>query len=423
MTSTELSAADKEPITSCQFRDCENTQGLEKKEVNVKVYGNEEDDDDKEDDEFFKEDVNSPIPPKWEERLFCPMHIFAINLGLGFEKKDHVWDLSDKKFGTKQARFIAELVKRNQNIKTLDISKNRIKVIGMNLIADALTTNTTLTAIDIRENKYLEDKEAAPDVFQTIMRKERITRFCGLDKEAFTKELPAHKPENPESFEEYLKVFDKKKDRKNLRKNLREKSFMVRRGIVESEKEWYLFPHGSAALEDEHMPEIAGYLKRGHIFWYADRKTKVCNLENLHLNGNKITCTGVKTIVEALEGEKAFKLKKLNLHHNQIKEPGAKLLAKFLQYNTIMTVLNLFNNEIADEGALHFLETLKTNTTLKKLDLDKNGVDEKGEKAPTKWDDRKEIGDEVREKLVKIMKDHASLKYLGDEFMEDGEDF
>jgi len=423
MTSTDVSAADKEPITSCQFRDCENTQGLEKKSVNVKVYGNEEDDDDKEDDEFFKEDPNSPIPPKYEERLFCPMHIFAINLRLGFQKEDHVWDLSNKKFGTKHARFIAELVKRNQNIKTLDISKNKIKVIGMNLIADALTTNTTLTALDIRENKYLEDKEAAPDVFLTLMRKERITNFCGLDSEAFTKELPAHKPENPESFDEYLKVFDKKKDRKNLRKNLREKSFLVRRGIVESEKEWYLFPHGTPALEDEQMVEIGNYLKRGHIFWYKDAKTKVCNLENLHLNGNKITCTGVNTIVDALEEEKSFKLKQLNLHHNRIKKAGAERLANFLKENTIMTVLNLFNNEIADEGALFFLETLKTNTTIKKLDLDKNGVDEKGDKAPTKWDDRKEIGDDVREQLCKIMKDHASLKYLGDEFMDDGEDF
>jgi len=171
----------------------------------------------------------------------------------------------------------------------------------------------------------------------------------------------------------------------------------MRYDLKESEKEWHMISR-DPKLKDEDMNEVAKYLSRGHVFWYSGRKGKepMCRLNELRLSGNDLTDKGVEIIITAMKHEKAFKLEQLYLHHNRVTAKGAQIIAEFLKTDRNLTVLNLFNNEVEDEGARYFLECLKVNSTIKKLDLDKNGKDETGDKAPEKWDDRKEIGEAIR---------------------------
>jgi len=424
---------------TCEFKDCENTDGLENIEVDVLTYRDDDDDEVDEEDEIDERTGKKKI--KMETKKFCPMHVFLVTKKLLVDKKTELWDLKnqDPPLNNRAAKLIGELLRRNQNVKILDLRKNSIKIKGIIAISEDIRSNTTLQNIDIRENPFFS-QEGAVKHYLNILRRERIKTFCGLGPEEFKKieEEKAKKAgdgdgdgeekkddKKPKPFQDWCDEFgkDNSSAHRKVRKCLVEKSFLMRYDLKESEKEWHMISR-EPKLVDEDMKEIAKYVKRGHVFWYPGRKGKepICRLNELRLSGNAITDVGVKIIIEAMGEPNAFKLEQLYLHHNLVTAVGAKIIAEYLKKDKTLTVLNLFNNAVEDEGAQAFYEALEVNTTIKKLDIDKNGKDLTGEKAPKKWDDRKEIGDKIKDKLKGLLKDHASLKYLGDEFLDEGED-
>lgn len=90
-------------------------------------------------------------------------------------------------------------------------------------------------------------------------------------------------------------------------------------------------------------------------------------LQELSLQGNKITDQGASFLGESLRSNETLKI--LCLSNNQIGDQGIAQLAEALRHNKTLQQLDLEMNRIGDEGVIHLAEALRSNRTLKQLDL------------------------------------------------------
>eukprot|EP01035_Chromulina_nebulosa_P017543 gene17543-23106_t len=90
------------------------------------------------------------------------------------------------------------------------------------------------------------------------------------------------------------------------------------------------------------------------------------------LSHNKITNHGARLLAKLL-GENSV-LTTLNLADNQIHTEGGRYLARGLTENDSLLNLNLRLNRFADEGCSLLLEGLQSNFTLKDLNISSNGA-------------------------------------------------
>ncbi|KAF9956198.1 hypothetical protein BGZ72_002950, partial [Mortierella alpina] len=89
---------------------------------------------------------------------------------------------------------------------------------------------------------------------------------------------------------------------------------------------------------------------------------------------NSIGEKGAQALAEVLKSNKA--LITLNLNRNSIGENGSLALSEALKTNSTLTSLNLQYNLIGEQGAQALCEALKTNSTLTTLDLKHNPIEE-----------------------------------------------
>jgi Ran GTPase-activating protein (RanGAP) involved in mRNA processing and transport len=99
-------------------------------------------------------------------------------------------------------------------------------------------------------------------------------------------------------------------------------------------------------------------------------------LTMLWLGGNEIGDVGAKAIAEALKVNAV--LTELSLWDNNIGVDGAIAIAEALKVNAVLTTLRLSGNNIGVEGAKAIAEALKVNAVLTKLDLDDNEIGPEG---------------------------------------------
>ncbi|ORZ15526.1 hypothetical protein BCR41DRAFT_406194 [Lobosporangium transversale] len=99
-------------------------------------------------------------------------------------------------------------------------------------------------------------------------------------------------------------------------------------------------------------------------------------LISLNLNSNPIGKGGVLALSEALKVNTVFST--LSLGFNSIGNEGAVALSEALKANMALTTLNLRCNEVETEGALALSEALKVNKTLTYLNLSLNSIGNEG---------------------------------------------
>jgi Ran GTPase-activating protein (RanGAP) involved in mRNA processing and transport len=102
-------------------------------------------------------------------------------------------------------------------------------------------------------------------------------------------------------------------------------------------------------------------------------------LTELKLNRNNIGNDGAKAIAEALKVNAV--LTSVDLQINSIGDDGAKAIAEALKVNAVLTTLHLFDNNIGDEGAIAIAEALKVNAVMTELVLGGNEIGDEGAKA------------------------------------------
>ena len=108
---------------------------------------------------------------------------------------------------------------------------------------------------------------------------------------------------------------------------------------------------------------------------YLASKLKGCtDAIEIDLRVNNLDDDALEAIVNNLPP----KVTSLLLRNNDISDKGAKVLAKFLETNTTITILDLSDNDIGDDGAAALAEMLTKNKTLKDLDLFHNAIRKQG---------------------------------------------
>jgi len=108
---------------------------------------------------------------------------------------------------------------------------------------------------------------------------------------------------------------------------------------------------------------------------YVNTTLTSLDLSHNYLRRNSFSSEmGIIAIANALCKNES--ITELNLEHNKIGLNGARELSKALYVNTTLKILNLENNKIREEAAREIGKALGANTTLKVNKLDKYGVHE-----------------------------------------------
>ncbi|KAF9933676.1 hypothetical protein BGZ67_004171 [Mortierella alpina] len=245
-------------------------------------------------------------------------------------------DLRSNAIGDSGAKALGEALKTNSTLTTLDLTNNSIGDDGAKALGKALKTNSTLATLDLRGNLiWLKGLLEFMELFRTN------STLTTLDlRENKIKSDVAN------AFAEAFKT----------------NSTLITLDFANNS----IGDDGAKALDD-------GAKALGEAL-----KTN-STLTALTLSNNSIRHDGAKALGEALRTNST--LTTLYLSNNSIGDHGAKALGEALKTNSTLTTLGLLYNSIGDDGAKALGEALKTNSTLTTLGLRYNSIGDDGAKA------------------------------------------
>ncbi|KAG9069808.1 hypothetical protein KI688_009133 [Linnemannia hyalina] len=238
-------------------------------------------------------------------------------------------DLGGNSIGFDGAKALAEALKTNSTLATLHLWNNSIGSDGAKALAEALKTNSTLTTLDLGNNSIGSD--GAKALAEALKTNSTLTTL-GLGNNSIGSD-----------------------GAKALAEALKTNSTLTTLDL------------GGNSIGFDGAKALAEALKTNST------------LATLHLWNNSIGSDGAKALAEALKTNST--LTTLDLKYNSIGSDGAKALAEALKTNSTLTTLHLWNNSIGSDGAKALAEALKTNSTLATLDLKYNSIGSDGAKA------------------------------------------
>ena len=295
----------------------------------------------------------------------------ALGECLKYNKSLTTLNLSDNEIGNDGAAALVECLKDNKSLTTLDLTFNIIGDNGAAALGECLKYNKSLTTLYFNDNKIGDDGAAA--LGECLKdNKSLTTLYLGFNNIG---------DDSAAAMGEYLKY------NKSL-----------------TTLEWShneIGDDGAAALG-----ECLKYKK---------------SLTTLDLSHNEIGDDGAAALSECLKDNKS--LTTLNLSFNKIGDNGAAALVKCLKYNKSLTTLYFSDNKIGDDGAAALGECLKDNKSLTTLDLSFNKIGDdsaaalgeylKYNKSLTTLElSHNEIGYDGAAALGECLKDNKSLTTL-----------
>jgi hypothetical protein len=224
--------------------------------------------------------------------------------------------------GDEGAKAIAEALKVNVVVTTVDLGDNSIRVEGAIAIAEALKVNAVLTKLYLRNNYihvHVSRVSGAKAIAEALKVNAVVTEL----------DLGANNigNEGAEAIAEALKV----------------NAVLTKLWLV------------SNNISADGAKAIAEALKVNTV------------LTKLELGSNNIGPEGAIAMAEALKVNAV--VTELDLGANNIGDEGAEAIAEALKVNTVLTTLVLNSNNIRVDGAKAIAEALKVNTVLTKLQL------------------------------------------------------
>ncbi|KAG0273169.1 hypothetical protein BGZ95_011003 [Linnemannia exigua] len=256
--------------------------------------------------------------------------------------------------GKSELEKLAEILKANSTLTTLNLTRNSIGDVGAVILSEALRTNSTLTTLDLYCNSIGGDGAVA--LSEALKTNSTLTtlNFYGnwigangakalsetlkINSALITLNLSFNSIGNngAKALSEALKT-NSTLTTLNLRKNP-------------------IGENGAVALSEALMTNSS--------------------LTTLDLSHNLSGENGAAALSEALEVNST--LTTLDLSFNSIGDIGAVALSEALKTNSTLATLDLYNNWIGDNGAVALSEALKTNSTLTTLGLYGNCIGENG---------------------------------------------
>eukprot|EP00808_Paulinella_micropora_P019812 g24179.t1 len=270
----------------------------------------------------------------------------GIPLGSLCDNKTRYLYLSSESVGPTEAVILAEFLKVNNTLTSLNLNGNAIGDAGAQAIGEGLQENKEckLETLDISDNAF--GPKGAAAIAAMLMVNQSIERI-GIQGN-YIPVAPFREGQKTE-----MALSGKGYD--NLSAIIIASLLLVNKSISVLELAHNkLGSDGAAAIGK------------------ALQDNKVCKLESLDISANKIGEEGAQHMAKALEVNKS--LKELILGTNGIGPESAKAIAAALEVNTVLQQLGNGENRIGNEGARAFAAALKVNKTLKTLSLGRNNI-------------------------------------------------
>ena len=258
--------------------------------------------------------------------------------------------LSGNQIGDEGASKLAEALKTNTTITTLWLSSNRIGDKGASNLAEALKINASITTLDLSDSQMGD--EGVSRLAEALKINTAVTTLNlstnGIGDEGASELAEALKTNTTLTTLglSYNQIGKEGADR--LSETL-DTNTMITTLDLSGNQIW-----------DEGASKLAEALKTN------------TTITTLYLSYNEIGDRGASNLAEALKTNTSITT--LWLFSNRIGDKGASNLAEALKINTVITTLNLSYNRIGADGASKLTEALKTNTGITTLDLSDNQI-------------------------------------------------
>ncbi|CAM4986298.1 unnamed protein product, partial [Rotaria socialis] len=291
-------------------------------------------------------------------------------------------NLSSSELKDRDMEIVAEELEINKSLTKLRLFTNQISDIGAQHLADALRTNTTLTDLELHGNLIgTGGLEHLADALRTNKTLNILTMYGNKFKD-----------------QEAGFIADKLKTNEKIEPQIRNINEIPYTNpqltqLIKSNINSTGVNFAGKNLNDQDMKIVANellqvnkvvttlYLQANQIGdvgaqFLADALRVNTTLTRLDLYTNQIGDSGAQYLGEALKTNKSLTL--LQLQTNQIGDSGAQYLADALKVNKTLNILCLHENQIGDTGAQHLGNALKTNQTLTQLFLYTNKIGDSG---------------------------------------------
>ncbi|CAM2705336.1 unnamed protein product, partial [Rotaria socialis] len=291
-------------------------------------------------------------------------------------------NLSSSELKDRDMEIVAEELEINKSLTKLRLFTNQISDIGAQHLADALRTNTTLTDLELHGNLIgTGGLEHLADALRTNKTLNVLTMYGNKVKD-----------------QEAGFIADKLKTNEKIEPQIRNINEIPYTNpqltqLIKSNINSTGVNFAGKNLNDQDMKIVANellqvnkvvttlYLQANQIGdvgaqFLADALRVNTTLTRLDLYTNQIGDSGAQYLGEALKTNKSLTL--LQLQTNQIGDSGAQYLADALKVNKTLNILCLHENQIGDTGAQHLGNALKTNQTLTELRLYTNKIGDSG---------------------------------------------
>ena len=238
-------------------------------------------------------------------------------------------DLSFNPIGDAGATSIAEAIKVNKTLTDLSLSHNKISDAGATSIAEAIKVNKTLTTLQLQDNDI--SAAGATSIAEVIkVNKTLIILHLSINRIGDV---------GATSIAEAIKV----------------------------NKTLIYLDLSKSGISDAGATSIAEAIKVN--------KT----LAVLYLSDNDISAAGARSIAEAIKVNKTLAV--LNLSKSGISAAGARSIAEAIKVNKTLTCLELSESGISAAGATSIAEAIKVNKTLTVLYLSGNDISAAGARS------------------------------------------
>ncbi|CAM2705337.1 unnamed protein product, partial [Rotaria socialis] len=291
-------------------------------------------------------------------------------------------NLSSSELKDRDMEIVAEELEINKSLTKLRLFTNQISDIGAQHLADALRTNTTLTDLELHGNLIgTGGLEHLADALRTNKTLNVLTMYGNKVKD-----------------QEAGFIADKLKTNEKIEPQIRNINEIPYTNpqltqLIKSNINSTGVNFAGKNLNDQDMKIVANellqvnkvvttlYLQANQIGdvgaqFLADALRVNTTLTRLDLYTNQIGDSGAQYLGEALKTNKSLTL--LQLQTNQIGDSGAQYLADALKVNKTLNILCLHENQIGDTGAQHLGNALKTNQKLQILHLYQNQIGDTG---------------------------------------------
>ncbi|KAK5809251.1 hypothetical protein F5H01DRAFT_394807 [Linnemannia elongata] len=285
-------------------------------------------------------------------------------LGFPPKKSTHAckmsYELASGRIGGKEFGLLAEALKTNSTLTTLNLENNLIGFDGAKALAEALKTNKALTTLNLRLNSI--GSYGAMALAEALKTNKTLTTLNLVGNSIGS--------DGAKALAEALKT-SKNLTTLNLESNsigddgakALATAFKINSTLTTLNLE-------RNSVGDDGAKALTDALKTNST------------LTTLNLENNSIGDDGAMALAEALKTNKT--LTTLNLRLNSIGSYGAMALAEALKTNKTLTTLNMVGNSIGSNGAMALAEALMTNSTLTTLNLESNSIGDDGAKALAK---------------------------------------